>query len=97
MIINSSQELEAMESQIFQLLEDAVHVHIVYTEHLHQCSGAESEQVMVFGNKIPGIRVIGIDQSMLEEFLKLDDVVQQQEHYEEGLYIFCPVCGLETE
>ena len=95
MIINSTQELEAMEDQIFQLLHDAVHVHIVFTEHIQQCSGEEHIKIKVFNGENHCVKVIAIAQTMLQEFLVLDDLLQ--EHYEEGLYFTCPVCGLETE
>ena len=90
-IVNSSQELSSIESAVFQMMDDQIHVHVIANNHI--CDTGDGMLIFI-NNQHPSMRCILVAKSMMPEILALHTVLQLL--YGVGLDLFCPQCGQQT-
>ena len=89
--VNSSQELASIESEVFGLMDEEIHVNVIANDHL--CDTGDGMLIFI-NNQHPSMRCIHASKAMMPELLALHTILERQ--YGVGLDLFCPQCGQQT-
>ena len=90
--VKTSSQLRRIETNIIDLVENHLHVHILNENH--ECGENRTGLDIFITNQHPSIKCVFSSKKMLAEFHILSVVLEGQ--FGTGLHTFCPICGKPT-
>ena len=88
-VISNESELEKISTEIYQLIDNEVDIHVILQDH--KCDSAVINSEISLNNRHPCHRVIFVARSMMHEMKCMERAIA--EYYKgQPLKFHCPVC-----